>query len=112
MGFACDGFSTLNNFPIALEDKGEPGDTFDGIKAYLETYHPKIVIFENAMNALWMTEKVTNWRGNIDVKNIRVHMKRADFSIKIDTKLHYLLHTRNPFDCLAKIDCASSTSGL
>jgi site-specific DNA-cytosine methylase len=59
-GFACDGFSTLNNFPIALEDKGEPGDTFDGIKAYLETYHPKIVIFENTMNALWMAEKVAN----------------------------------------------------
>jgi hypothetical protein len=39
------------------------------------------------MNALWIAEKVANWKGNIDVKNIRVQMKRADFYIKIDTKL-------------------------
>jgi hypothetical protein len=64
------------------------------------------------MNALWIAEKVANWKGNIDVKNIRVQMKRADFYIKIDTKIHCLLHTRDSLDCLAKIDWAFSTSGL
>jgi hypothetical protein len=78
-----------------LEDKGEPGDTFDGIKAYLETYHPKIVIFENTMNALWMAEKVANWRGKKDEKNIRGHMEQAGFYSKMDMKIHYFLHTRN-----------------
>jgi hypothetical protein len=78
-----------------LEDKGESGDTFDGIKAYLKTYHSKIVIFEDAMNVLWMTEKVANWRGKKDEKNIRGHMERAGFYIKRDTKIHYFPHTRN-----------------
>jgi hypothetical protein len=85
-----------------LEDKGEPGDTFDGIKAYLETYHPKIVIFENTMNALWMAEKVANWRGKKDEKNIRGHMEQAGFyrlRLKGDAK------TKPSLECLAKTVC-------
>jgi site-specific DNA-cytosine methylase len=97
-GFACDDFSPLNNVPKALEDKGESGDTFYAVKAYLEMYHPKIVILENVMNAPWSDEKAAKWNGKKDQKSIPWHLDSAGYDsiyLKMDTKDHYLPHTRN-----------------
>jgi len=100
--FSSDDFSSLNKFSKALEDKGEPGSIFRDISSkdrYLWECH----------ECSRMAEKFANWRAKIDVRNIRGHIEQADFYIKIDTKMHCLLHTRNSLDCPAKIEWASST---
>ena len=97
-GFACDDFSSLNNVPKGLEEKGESGDTFYAIKAYLEMYHVKIVILENVMNAPWTDEKAAKWKGKTDQKSIRYHLDCAGYAsiyLQMDTKSYYIPHTRN-----------------
>jgi site-specific DNA-cytosine methylase len=97
-GFACDDFSSLNNARKALDDKGESGDTFYAIIAYAFMYEPKMIILENVMNAPWTDEKAKKWKDKPHQTSIQKHLDNVGYFsvfLKMDTKNHYLPHTRN-----------------
>jgi site-specific DNA-cytosine methylase len=101
-GFACDDFSSLNNARKALDDKGESGDTFYAIMAYADLYQPKMIILENVMHAPWTNEKAEKWAKKHKDKprptSIEKHLEIFGYFsvfLMMDTKNHYLPHTRN-----------------
>lgn len=52
-GFCCVDFSRLNVAPKTLDARGQSGDTFHSMMAYLKVHKPKIVIMENVAGAPW-----------------------------------------------------------
>jgi site-specific DNA-cytosine methylase len=105
-GFACDDFSMLNNVRKTLDQKGESGDTFFAVKVYMKLYKPKIVILENVIGAPWVDkfdkngEKIIDQRkknGHVQDTSIEAHLREVGYKtifFKLDTKEHYLPHTR------------------
>jgi site-specific DNA-cytosine methylase len=105
-GFCCDDFSTLNNVQKTLEEKGESGDTFFAVIAYMEMYHPLLVVLENVIGAApWVPQydKKTGKRifkmknGKEQDKSIQEFCEEAGYYtifFKVDTKDYYLPQTR------------------
>ncbi len=96
-GFACDDFSPLNVWQKSLEDKGESGDTFYAIRAYVEKFKPKIVILENVSGAPWLKVKPALLAKNSKAKSIDKLLEEIGYMVnfqRVDTKSHYLPHTR------------------
>ncbi|KAG4436407.1 hypothetical protein IFR05_008100 [Cadophora sp. M221] len=96
-GFACDDFSILNTKRKTLDAKGESGDTFYATLEYIDRYRPKMVILENVIGAPWIHAKLRKKKGTKEVIGIDEQFRLMGYEavfIKLDTKDHYLPHTR------------------
>ncbi|KAG8902838.1 hypothetical protein FRB99_004034, partial [Tulasnella sp. 403] len=82
-GTSCVDYSTLNNQKQGFDAKGESGETFRGMKRWVERAKPPIVILENVCGAPW--SRVVREFEEIDYS--------AAFS-RFDTKNYYIPHTR------------------
>jgi len=83
-GTLCVDYSALNNQKKGLEDGGESGRTFHGMLDWVEKHKPAVVILENVKGAPW--GGVAKWFNEINYD--------AEFDISLDTKNHYIPHTR------------------
>ncbi|KAH9223760.1 hypothetical protein DL95DRAFT_352610 [Leptodontidium sp. 2 PMI_412] len=95
-GFACDDFSNLNSKRKTLDAKGESGDTFYATLEYVDRYRPKMVILENVIGAPWIHAKVKK-KSTKEVIGIDEQFRQMGYEavfMKLDTKDHYLPHTR------------------
>ncbi|PVH80633.1 hypothetical protein DL98DRAFT_571725 [Cadophora sp. DSE1049] len=99
-GFCCDDFSTLNNHRKNLNEKGESGDTFFAVLEYVNRYRPKMVVLENVTSAPWVDAKIKNRqkkKGCDPIIGLDKHFQDLGYEVifmKLDTKQHYLPHTR------------------
>ncbi|KAJ3379866.1 hypothetical protein HDU84_006341 [Entophlyctis sp. JEL0112] len=82
-GTSCVDYSNLNNKKQTIDAKGESGETFRGMLAWVKTHRPPIVILENVCNAPW--DKVVELFDGIGYD--------ATFT-RTDTKRYYIPHTR------------------
>ena len=82
-GTSCVDYSNLNNEKKDLEASGESGQTFRGMMKWVEKFQPPIVILENVCGAPW--DKVK--------KAFEDKGYEADYQ-RVDTKFHYIPHTR------------------
>jgi len=82
-GTSCVDYSNLNNEKKDLEAAGESGQTFRGMMKWVEKFQPPIVILENVCGAPW--DKVK--------KAFEDKGYEADYQ-RVDTKFHYIPHTR------------------
>ncbi|KAH7407894.1 hypothetical protein BKA64DRAFT_640808 [Cadophora sp. MPI-SDFR-AT-0126] len=120
-GFCCDDFSTLNNHRKNLNEKGESGDTFFAILEYVNRYRPKMVILENVTGAPWIDAKIKdkdrkNGKGD-PIIGIDKHFQDLEYEaifMKLDTKQHYLPHTRQRgyMLCVLRENCEGGVAGL
>jgi len=103
-GFCCDDFSTLNNVRKSLREKGESGDTFFALLAYMEKYHPRMAVLENVIGAPWVAKYMKNGdrifdkkKGHIQDQSIAEYLSDAGYYtifVRVDTKDFYLPQTR------------------
>ena len=65
-GTVCKDFSTKNKFRKEMDDLGESGQTFYGLKRYVARHFPSVVIVENVRTAPWemMAETFLNLRSD------------------------------------------------
>lgn len=52
-GTACVDFSPLNTNKKTLDDLGESGETFNGLRDYVQAHRPRLVILENVRGDHW-----------------------------------------------------------
>ena len=89
-GTSCVDYSNLNNKQQTIEQKGESGQTFWGMMAWIRRARPPIVLQENVCGAPWPTM----------VKEYEKEGYAATFQ-RVDTKNHYIPHTRTRVYLLA-----------
>lgn len=89
-GFCCVDFSKLNvkRRTIALQDRGESGDTLFAILDFVEKQRPKLVLLENVMGAPWEDEKVRikHMKTLLDKKTIPKNLTRKEEQ-ELNTKI-------------------------
>ena len=66
-GFVCKAVSTMNNdrhsYGACVEHGiGETGDTFSGVRQYVERFRPKMVMCENVIRSIWRER--SKWEKN------------------------------------------------
>ena len=102
-GFCCDDFSTLNNVRKSLQEKGESGDTFFALLAYIEHYRPSVVVLENVIGAPWVAKYKKGKRvfdkkkGHVQDQSIAECLWAIGYFaifLRVDTKDFYLPQTR------------------
>ncbi|KAE9378131.1 hypothetical protein N431DRAFT_328897 [Stipitochalara longipes BDJ] len=103
-GFCCDDFSTLNNVRKTLQQKGESGDTFFALVAYMKMYHPLLAVLENVIGAPWVAKYNKSGKRIYDKKKNHIQdqsiaeiLDEAGYYtifIRVDTKEYYLPQTR------------------
>ncbi|KAJ7623135.1 hypothetical protein FB45DRAFT_980127 [Roridomyces roridus] len=82
-GTSCVDYSNLNNVKQGLDAKGESGQTFRGMLAWVDKHRPPIVILENVCSAPWA--------------RVAEEFEKIGYSAKyqrFDTKFYYIAHTR------------------
>jgi len=89
-GTSCVDYSNLNNEQKGLNEQGESGQTFRGMKAWIIRCKPPVVILENVCGAPW----------NQIVDDFKSFGYSADF-VRLDTKRYYIPHTRTRVYLLA-----------
>ncbi|KAJ6619889.1 hypothetical protein B0H10DRAFT_2023863 [Mycena sp. CBHHK59/15] len=82
-GTSCVDYSNLNNVKQGIDAKGESGQTFRGMLAWVEKHRPPLVILENVCSAPWA-------RVAEEFEKIGYSAKSSRF----DTKFFYIAHTR------------------
>ncbi|KAJ6498346.1 hypothetical protein DFH09DRAFT_336020 [Mycena vulgaris] len=82
-GTSCVDYSNLNNVKQGIDAKGESGQTFRGMLAWVEQHRPPLVILENVCSAPWT-------RVAEEFEKIGYSAKSSRF----DTKFFYIAHTR------------------
>ncbi|TFY81373.1 hypothetical protein EWM64_g2645 [Hericium alpestre] len=82
-GTSCVDYSNLNNEKKDIEDGGESGRTFFGMRAWVAKHRPPIVILENVCGAPWP-----------DVEKRFAKIGYSATSLRLDTKQYYIPHTR------------------
>ncbi|KAG5191768.1 S-adenosyl-L-methionine-dependent methyltransferase [Tribonema minus] len=92
-GTSCVDYSNLNNEKKDLDAKGESGQTFRGMMQWVVKNRPPLVILENVCGAPW--ERVA--------ERFEENGYNAGF-MRVDTKLHYIPHTRTRGYLLATLD--------
>ena len=94
-GTSCVDYSNLNTKQKGIDQKGESGQTFWGMLGWVKRHRPPMVIQENVCGAPW--EQMVNYYGKEGYS--------ATF-LRVDTKQHYVPHTRTRVYLLA-IDMAA-----
>ena len=89
-GTSCVDYSNLNNEQKGLNEQGESGQTFRGMKAWIIRCKPPVVILENVCGAPWKQI----------VDDFASFGYTADF-LRLDTKRYYIPHTRTRVYLLA-----------
>ena len=89
-GTSCVDYSNLNNEQKGLNEQGESGQTFRGMKAWIMRCKPPVVILENVCGAPWQQI----------VDDFASFGYTADF-LRLDTKRYYIPHTRTRVYLLA-----------
>jgi site-specific DNA-cytosine methylase len=89
-GTSCVDYSNLNTKQKGIEQKGESGQTFWGMLGWVRRHRPPIVIQENVCSAPW--EKMTEYYAKYGY---------AATFLRVDTKNHYVPHTRTRVYLLA-----------
>lgn len=89
-GTSCVDYSNLNNQSKTIEQKGESGQTFWGMLGWVRRHRPPIVIQENVCSAPWESM----------VKYYAQEGYMATY-LRVDTKNHYIPHTRTRVYLLA-----------
>lgn len=82
----------MNNLRKTIEDRGESGDTFYGIKDYAEEFKPKIVILENVVSVPWTQRQAKKAECGLDK-----HFEEIGYLSKhviLDSKDYYVPQTR------------------
>ncbi|KAJ7696566.1 hypothetical protein B0H17DRAFT_1053716 [Mycena rosella] len=95
-GTSCVDYSNLNNVKQGIDAKGESGQTFRGMLAWVEQHRPPLVILENVCSAPWA-------RVAEEFQKIGYSAKSSRF----DTKFFYIAHTRTRVYLIA-VDSRSS----
>ncbi|KAJ7782010.1 hypothetical protein DFH07DRAFT_792303 [Mycena maculata] len=95
-GTSCVDYSNLNNVKQGIDAKGESGQTFRGMLAWVEQHRPPLVILENVCSAPWA-------RVQEEFEKIGYSAKYSRF----DTKFYYIAHTRTRVYLIA-VDSSSS----
>lgn len=86
----------MNNSPKGIEDRGESGDTFYGIKDYVQQYKPKMVILENVSSVPWTTAKAKKSKNSAE-RGLDEHFAEIGYATRhviLDTKNYYVPQTR------------------
>ena len=94
-GTSCVDYSNLNTKQKGIDQKGESGQTFWGMLGWVIRHRPPMVIQENVCGAPW--DKM---------KEYYAHEGYAATFLRVDTKQHYVPHTRTRVYLLA-IDMAA-----
>ena len=89
-GTSCVDYSNLNNDKKSIDDKGESGQTFRGMMAWVKKNKPPIVLLENVCQAPW----------EIVAKKFE-EIGYASHFIRLDTKKYHIPHTRTRVYLLA-----------
>lgn len=89
-GTSCVDYSNLNNQSKTIEARGESGQTFWGMLGWIRRHRPPIVIQENVCSAPW----------EVMVKSYAKEGYLATY-MRVDTKQHYIPHTRTRVYLLA-----------
>ncbi|KAJ7130633.1 hypothetical protein C8R44DRAFT_872419 [Mycena epipterygia] len=95
-GTSCVDYSNLNNVKQGIDAKGESGQTFRGMLAWVEQHRPPLVILENVCSAPWA--------------RVAEEFQKIGYSAKFsrfDTKFFYIAHTRTRVYLIA-VDSKSS----
>ena len=100
-GFSCKDFSVLNNHQKKIEDRGESGQTLEGVLGYCEMFLPKIVVLENVKTCQWKEVK----------EAIRDRGYLAEH-VLVDTKNYYLPQTRSRGYLLAFLPEGRTTKSM
>ena len=83
-GTSCTDYSSLNNSKRTIDEEGESGQTWRGLEAWVRKWRPTLVIVENICTA--------------SSGKMSASLEQRGYStrvVKIDTKMHYIPHTRN-----------------
>ena len=94
-GTSCVDYSNLNTKQKGIEQKGESGQTFWGMLGWVRRHRPPIVIQENVCGAPW--------------EQMKMYYAKEGYAatfLRVDTKNHYVPHTRTRVYLLA-IDMAA-----
>jgi site-specific DNA-cytosine methylase len=89
-GTSCVDYSNLNTKQKGIEQKGESGQTFWGMLGWVRRHRPPIVIQENVCGAPW--------------DQMKTYYAKEGYSatyLRVDTKNHYVPHTRTRVYLLA-----------
>ena len=89
-GTSCVDYSTMNNKQKKIDEKGESGQTFWGMLAWVKRTRPSIVVQENVCSAPW--EEMVGYYAKEGY---------AATFLRVDTKNHYIPHTRTRIYLLA-----------
>ncbi|KAG5191268.1 hypothetical protein JKP88DRAFT_174699 [Tribonema minus] len=92
-GTSCVDYSNLNNDKKSIDGGGESGQTFHGMLNWVKRNKPPIVILENVCSAPW--------------ESVVQRFKKIGFSAgfaRLDTKAHYIPHTRTRGYLFASLD--------
>lgn len=89
-GTSCVDYSNMNNKQKGIEEKGESGQTFWGMLAWVRRHRPPIVLQENVCGAPW----------DAMVQYYAKEGYAAQY-LRVDTKNHYIPHTRTRVYLLA-----------
>jgi site-specific DNA-cytosine methylase len=93
-GFACDDFSTLNNVRKKLTEKGESGDTFFAVRAYMVKYTPLMVILENVIGAPWVPKYDKKTGDRIYPKKLKSHKQNKSIQEYVDEAGYFSIFFR------------------
>ena len=89
-GTSCVDYSNLNTKQKGIDQKGESGQTFWGMLGWVKKHRPPMVIQENVCSAPW--------------EQMCEYYRKEGYTathLRVDTKNHYIPHTRTRVYLLA-----------